>query len=174
MHQHPPQKQRGSDGRTGPEQSQSPATRRRRIWVGTRASTRASTHSRGKARLAMRWATRYVLCPAWHGGLSTFGTFNNGILEYLNPKYLKAFSLNTPFREFSRSVREIFAKFSKKNRSFRKFYEVFGLALTCPDLFGCVRMRSDASGCVRMHSDAFGKNRKNWSKNFNFSISQFL
>ena len=57
---------------------------------------------------------------------------------------------------FLRDFREVSAKFSRDFRNFRTFFEVFGLALTCPGLFGCVRMRSDASGCVRMHSDAFG------------------
>ena len=70
-------------------------------------------------------------------------------------------SENDAFAKFSRGFRKLFAKFSQNFRSFREFFEVFGLALTCPDLFGCVRMRSDASGCVRMHSDAFGKIRKN-------------
>ena len=48
-------------------------------------------------------------------------------------------------------------------RSFRKFlqvFEVLGVAGTCLDLFGCVRMGLDASGCVRKHSDTFGKFRK--------------
>ena len=51
-------------------------------------------------------------------------------------------------------VRDVFASFSK-------FFEDFGLALTYPDMFGCIRMRSDTSGCVRMHSDAFGRIWKN-------------
>ena len=41
---------------------------------------------------------------------------------------------------------EIFANVSQFFRGFRKFFQVFGLARTCADLFGCVRMRSDASG----------------------------
>ena len=63
------------------------------------------------------------------------------------------------------NFREIFAKFSRVFASFFNFFEVFGLAGTCLDLFGCFRMRSDAPGCVRMHSDAFGKFWKNRSKN---------
>ena len=59
------------------------------------------------------------------------------------------------------NFRQIFAKFSQVFRSFCKFFEDFGLALTCPDLFGCVRMRSDLSGWIRMHLDAFGKIGKN-------------
>ena len=66
------------------------------------------------------------------------------------------------------NFREIFAKFSQVFRSFRKLFEDFGLALTCRDLLGCVRMRSDASGWVWMHLDAFGKIRKNRSKNLVF------
>ena len=63
--------------------------------------------------------------------------------------------INRGNREPGKHFPEMFAKFSQVFRSFRKFFEDFGLALTCPDLFGCVRMRSDASGCVQMHSDTF-------------------
>ena len=75
------------------------------------------------------------------------------------------------------NFREIFAKFSQVFRSFRKLFEDFGLALTCPDLLGCVRMRWDASGWVRMHLDAFGKiqktNPKNSVEKISFCFLQF-
>ena len=53
---------------------------------------------------------------------------------------------------------KIFAKISRNFRGFRKFFEVFGLARTCWDLFGCVGIRSDASGCVRTPLDTFLQN----------------
>ena len=53
-------------------------------------------------------------------------------------------------------------------RHFRNFFEVFGLARTCWDLFGCVGIRSDASGCVRTPLDTF---LQNLSKKF---VRKFL
>ena len=77
---------------------------------------------------------------------------------------LRSVQTTTARTRRSRSFREVFAKFSQVFRSFRKLFEDFGLALTCLDLLGCVRMRSDASGWVWMHLDAFVKIRKNRSK----------
>ena len=54
---------------------------------------------------------------------------------------------------FFKEVVQVFVSFSQV---FRRIFEVFGLAGTCSDLLGPVRMHSDASGCVRMHSDTFG------------------
>ena len=45
-------------------------------------------------------------------------------------------------------------------KGLEKFFEVFGLAWTCLDAFGPVRMHPDAFGCVWMRSDTFGKFQK--------------
>ena len=73
-------------------------------------------------------------------------------------------------------------KLAKISRVSRKFFDVFakkikifGLAWTCSDALGCIRMRSDASGCVRMRSDTSGKFRKISSKNqFFYMFANFL
>jgi len=61
--------------------------------------------------------------------------------------------LNNPCETLD--YRKMFANFW----SFQSFssLEVFGVALTCWDLLGCVQIHSDASACVRMHSDPFEK-----------------
>ena len=61
-------------------------------------------------------------------------------------------NLKTSLRE---NFREIFAIFSQFFRCFRKFLEVFGLAQTCSDPYGCVWMRSDAFGHFPKISENF-------------------
>ena len=62
------------------------------------------------------------------------------------------------FLKFSSSLIFGFREFCQH---FREFVQVFGPAVTCSDLFGCIRMHVDASGCVRMHLDTFVKIQKN-------------
>ena len=40
------------------------------------------------------------------------------------------------------------------------FFDIFGLARTCSDLFGSIWMRPDASGCVQKRPEAFRHFRK--------------
>ena len=60
------------------------------------------------------------------------------------------------FAKFSRSFREVFAKFSQVFRSFRRFGDVLGPVRTYSDAFGHVRIRSEAFGSVRTFSEFFG------------------
>jgi len=69
--------------------------------------------------------------------------------DAIQPRAKQAASRNF-FQNFSRSFRKFFA-------SFRKLFEGFGLALTCWDLLGCIRMHLDAFGCVRTLSEKIRK-----------------
>ena len=78
--------------------------------------------------------------PVWHVGMP----LKNHLRQKNNG------GTHATFAKFSRSFREVFAKFSR-------FSQVFLGFRTCSDLLGRVRMRSDASGCIWMRSDTFGK-----------------
>ena len=77
---------------------------------------------------------------------------------------------NKPSPQASRSC-DFFVKSSR----FLQVFEVFGLARTCSNLFGSIRMRSDAFRCVWTISEKFTKILKNRSKSMFFKIfARFL
>ena len=67
------------------------------------------------------------------------------------------------------SLREIFHEVFVKFSMFASFLQVFGLAWTCSDVFGCIRMRLDAiqtrldmSGKITKFCNFFGKINPFW------------